>query len=617
MFRQKKLLISGTLGILFILMVVPLLMNAGATPQTTPTSSSGIPKSSSVSYNAIYFENITREITVDSFGTVLIEDSYDIRNNNSNSILTIDICLSDEDIQNLIFHEASDPSSGPMKSQLLEEKLHGYAVLEILLSEPLLPYSTVSFSLNMVFKDAISVSLQNSYYGYQAYLHPINPYNVNEFHTSFFVPDGSASLYGEPELYLVGSPEDYDGTYQEYSGEDSEPFEVVINSFSYTNENAGPLRINSLERHISVNSWGYIRISEQYTIVSWGKTPIYNLDFQIPQDASNVKVFDDIGELGNGNNDDDEQAIDAVKMGTEVNEDGTIDLPLVLYYNRAPMRQSNNIVFSIEYELPIENYVSSKYGQKSFKLNILSTKCDYVVDELISTVEIEGVSKLQSSNLNSENIHKTATSIVYEKNSDNISRFHDETIDITYSINIFLKFYRAIIFMILFAAIFGLYAIVRSKVGTEGDNVYESESIPISELTQFVTLYEEKNAILIDIEKADSALIRRKIQKKAYSKTVKVLTNKLKELNEEIGPFKRVLMQSNVDIKFILQKLDYLEAEKMSVKDSINLLQEKYKRGKLPSKAAYEKLSEEMLKRTSSSQKKIDSYINELRAFTV
>ncbi|WP_371803727.1 hypothetical protein [Candidatus Lokiarchaeum ossiferum] len=616
MFRQKKLLISGALGILFILMVVPLFITVGAAPQTTPASSSGFPKSSSASYNEIYIQNVSREIKVDSFGTVLIEDSYKIRNNNSNSIMTIDICLSDTNVENLIFHEASDLTSGPMKTQLLEEKLQGYNVLEILLSEPLLPYSSVSFTLNMVFKDALSVSLANSYYGYEAYLHPVCPYEVIEFHAFFLVPEGSASLYGEPEYYLVGQPTDYDGTFQEYYGENSAPFEEIINSFSYTNENAGPIRINSLSRHITINSWGYIRVVEQYRIVSWGKTPIYTLDFQIPQQAEHVRIFDDIGELGNGDNEDEPQP-DAVQMGTSKNDDGTIDVSLLLYYNRAPMRQGNYILFSLEYELPVDDYVSSEYGKQSLKFDILTTKSDYVIDELSSTVELMGVSKLKNSNLNTENIHKTATSIVYETNSTGVSRFQENVIDVTYSVNLLLKMYRAIIFILLFAAIFSIYAVTRSRNPIEGEIEKQSETIPISELTQFVTLYEEKNALLIDIEKADSALIRRRIQKKAYSKTMKVLTSKLKELNEEIAPFKRILLQSNVDVKFIIQKLDYLEAEKMSVKDSINSLQEKYKLGKLPSKAAYEKLSEEMLKRTSSSQKKIDRYINELRAFTV
>ena len=77
------------------------------------------------------------------------------------------------------------------------------------------------------------------------------------------------------------------------------------------------------------------------------------------------------------------------------------------------------------------------------------------------------------------------------------------------------------------------------------------------------------------------------------------------------------MVQSTRTIENIIQKLDYLEAEKVSVQDSITMLVNRYKRGKLPSKTAYDKLAGEMEKRVESAQNKIDRYINELRAFLV
>uniref|UniRef100_UPI0035CD3D7A Ribophorin 1 superfamily protein n=1 Tax=Promethearchaeum syntrophicum TaxID=2594042 RepID=UPI0035CD3D7A len=151
----------------------------------------------------------------------------------------------------------------------------------------------------------------------------------------------------------------------------------------------------------------------------------------------------------------------------------------------------------------------------------------------------------------------------------------------------------------------------------EGEESFIEQSVPIRELTRFVTLIEEKNAILLDIEKADSDLRRKRIQKKVYTKTVKNYQNKLKELNEESIPFKRILMETGGQIQSIIQKLDFLEAEKISVKDSVKLLKDRYKRGKLPSKAAYERLSSDMIKQLASSQNKIDRYINELRAYII
>ena len=157
----------------------------------------------------------------------------------------------------------------------------------------------------------------------------------------------------------------------------------------------------------------------------------------------------------------------------------------------------------------------------------------------------------------------------------------------------------------------------KRKEYEESDESYIEQSVPIRELTQFVTLIEERNALLLDIEKADDDLRRKRIQKKVYTKTVRNYQNKLKELGEESIPFKRILIESGGQIQSIIQKLDFLEAEKISVKDSLKLLADRYKRGKLPSKAAYERLSNDMMKQLDSSQKKVDRYINELRAYII
>ena len=115
----------------------------------------------------------------------------------------------------------------------------------------------------------------------------------------------------------------------------------------------------------------------------------------------------------------------------------------------------------------------------------------------------------------------------------------------------------------------------------------------------------------------DRKLRNKRLRKKDYSRDMKVINRKLKELTGEIEPFKTELAQSTRTIQNIIQKLDYLEAEKVSIQDSLNMLVDRYKTGKLPSKSAYDKLATEMEKRLESAQNKIDRYINELRAFLV
>jgi seryl-tRNA synthetase len=167
-------------------------------------------------------------------------------------------------------------------------------------------------------------------------------------------------------------------------------------------------------------------------------------------------------------------------------------------------------------------------------------------------------------------------------------------------------------------ALLGLYVVSRTvRQEDDGESEYVDVIIPIGKLTRFIELYEEKNAVLIDLEKAEADMLKKRIQKKAYNKMEKNFSGKIKELDTDLVPFKKELVEASKDFRFIIQKLDYLEAEKISVNDSIRLLSDRYKKGKLPSKAAYQRLSEDLMKRMISAQKKIDKNINDLRAFLV
>lgn len=244
---------------------------------------------------------------------------------------------------------------------------------------------------------------------------------------------------------------------------------------------------------------------------------------------------------------------------------------------------------------------------------------NYIIESQKITIEILGAYSIDRMNFPETQLIQSSSGIILERLSTQITPYHCQLLDITYKTKFISLFGRATMFSLIFVIVLGLY-VVMSKRRKEYEGSEESfieQSVPIRELTQFVTLIEEKNAILLDIEKADSDLRRKRIQKKVYSKTVKNYQKKLKELNEESIPFKRILIESGGQIESIIQKLDFLEAEKISVKDSIRLLTDRYKRGKLPSKAAYERLSRDMSKQLDSSQKKIDKNINELRAFII
>ena len=111
--------------------------------------------------------------------------------------------------------------------------------------------------------------------------------------------------------------------------------------------------------------------------------------------------------------------------------------------------------------------------------------------------------------------------------------------------------------------------------------------------------------------------MKKKIAKKAYSKQIKVLEAKLKTTQEEIKPFKKIILEARGPIAEIVKRLDLREAELISNQDGIKLYDERYKKGKLPSKQAYRTLRKQMVDNGEKIQKQIDRLINQMKAYLI
>ena len=139
--------------------------------------------------------------------------------------------------------------------------------------------------------------------------------------------------------------------------------------------------------------------------------------------------------------------------------------------------------------------------------------------------------------------------------------------------------------------------------------------IPVNEIREFSSLTEEKNALTLEIRKAEEATKRKKMAKKKYKNILEKNTSKIDEIQKEIKPFKNILFEAGEIFENIIKRLDLLEAERVSVKDSLILLETRYKRGRLPSREAYQKLSEDFSKRRRKIDRTIDKLLQQLRSY--
>ncbi|TFH28772.1 MAG: hypothetical protein E4G98_04885 [Promethearchaeota archaeon] len=607
MLRKKTVLKIFIFGGLLFLFLAPLTQaGIGANDgNSMALENSGMPKSATTVDTSISIKNFTRVTTIDETGILSYDDSYIFANKGPNTQVSLLFGLMATEANNLIYFQAYDQNMGTLTGQLSELKLSETNIFQVLLSEPLLPYSEVTINIKFALRGFIQYQSVFGRFVITVQETPKSPYPIDYYTSEIHVPDTVTDVTLTDISNYVGPLENELEFVHRFFPGSTIAFQEFHNVMTFYDNQVKILQINRLDRTITVNPWGYISVKEDTYIQAYSSGFITELTLSLPQDYTNLKFSDNLGEIL------------GVTKASEVNDDGTVDVTLGFMMNRAPLQYGQVMYYRMHYELPMDQYFSHNFGKRNFAIDMLPTKSNYLIIELNSRIELLKARKIDRINLDFEQIVETADGMVIETQDKYITNFHSANIDVTYRTNGFLMVDRAILLSFIFIALGALYVTVSNRKEKSDDIVISAMAIPITELQQFVTLYEERNAIVIELDALEENYLRRKVQKKAYVREEKTLSNKMKELEGEILPFKKSLLESSTTVAAVIQKLDYLEAEKMSLKDSIRNLNDRYRKGKLPSKAAYEKLSQDFVKKSGNSQRKIDRNINELRAYLI
>ena len=174
---------------------------------------------------------------------------------------------------------------------------------------------------------------------------------------------------------------------------------------------------------------------------------------------------------------------------------------------------------------------------------------------------------------------------------------------------------------LLIALVVGLilsFAIISRKIAMQKStrtDVSMDLEVPVDELKEFTTVFEEKIALYLEMDRINTDFKRRKIKKREFSIKIDDSNKRLKQLEEDIILSKKRLVEFGGRFKEIIEEFDVLEAERQAVQDSILALERRYKSGKIKSRVAYEKLYDNYTIRLKKIQGSLDNGINELKSY--
>ena len=563
------------------------------------------------------FENIKatamiRDINISSYGLVDITDRITVLNQNSNPLNSILIGVPLNQSDNLIYIK----SEGIRQNELTIERnyliLDNYEFISIYLDSPLLPQKSATVMIIETFKNQLDYSVQNSAQtiNFTGLIFPILPYKAEgNIRTAIFLSaDANALSYDQPFGMGISASGAIIYNLESSTGLNYlEPFlknmgkekEITVSIGDDTRTN---MQLEEVKREIDVSPWGTIEVKEEHLIHNIGKIDLSTFSFKIPKDAINLVVYDELGSL----------------LGTTITDSSNNfkEVTINLLNNRATIRPDSKLSYTIQYNIPYQNLFSVNWFEESIRLDLISTKFDYLGVHQEVRLVIEGCSNINyvSTPPDAINYEGGATVLVY--NSEQVSPLESKDILVTFNIDLIDLMFRPIILILFIMIILSSFVLlIKTRKKEETVISLKSEMMPVNEIREFCSLYEEKNALMLEIRNAEEEAKRKKLAKKSYKNLVSKNTSKIEQIKNEIQPFKKSLIESGEIFESIVKKLDVLDAERISVDDSINLLDNRYKRGKLPSRQAYQKLSDDFFKRRKKIDRTIDKYVQQLRSY--
>jgi len=565
--------------------------------------------------------NPDRNVNILKYGFVIFEDTFTVSNENNNPINSIFIGVPIKNSDDLIFFKATGSNNNTLMTERSSFIMNEFEMIAIYFDTPLLPQQKRNIHFFHTYQNQVNYKLEagDQIINFTGHLFPIFPYkSLGDVKALFVDPEDSVEVEFEKVgemgidtglgiLYDIVRDSNINFIDPFLANIDDDHKEITI-KFEDNEEDPTDrftkMELEEIYQEVIISPWGIIKIKEEFLIQNNGVIDIEYFFLRVPEDGKNINVYDELGQLS---------GVTIFQYDADPNYQ---ELRIRLTDNRAILTPGSKFKFSIEYHLPFEKYSSTNWLQESIQMDIFSTRSDYLGKDQITKIIIEGCNVVHFFSNPPKAIEESqgAKIIVYE--SAYVIPFESFELQFTFSIDLFNFLLRPLTIILIISIISAIYiVIIKTRRKVEGPTIFQKESIPVNEIREFCYLYEEMNALVLEIRKSEEDAKHKKVAKKQLKNIVSKNTSKIEQIKQEIIPFKQALKQASESFEEIIKKLDILDAERMSINDSLNLLESRYKRGKLPSKVAYQKLSNDFLNRRKKIDRTIDKYIQQLRSY--
>ncbi len=544
-----------------------------------------------------------RRINFDEYGLVNVTDNIQIKNNGTGLINTFEYCIHSVVDSSLIYYSVKDSKGTEYPVKFAFETMNSYRFLRIEFPAPLVSQAELTLIITTYYKNLFVTEsyLQDQQFQaeYTIWINgfPILPYKIADASLYFNAPAGSTQLRSEPSGVV-------DGTKISFTKQNLDKFQDEGFYFNFVNSKTTELYLKQVIKTIIVNSWGYVTIREEHTLINEGPNVATGFVMMVNDKVKNISAEDSLGE------------VIGFTLASANNSDGTKNLTIDFTQNRPRLLPSNQFTYTMTYNLDFKDVHSAGLLDYSFVYNVFESKYPMRVENMIVKIQIESAWDIKSTNIAPDTIDYTLGKIILEYRFSDVISEMSMNINVVYTANPLVMHLRPIVFSFVIFIVLFAYVSIRPTLKKE-EIVSDHNELPIREIRMYTKLYDERIGLVRDMDNYDVMVKTNKVSKNEYKNFVKTFQLKMKESDKTIKEFKQPLIKSGGRVQEIVERLDFLETQIDNNKASLEILEDRYKKGKIPSKTTYQDLYNEIMKKQDKNKKEIDKLLNELKAFLI
>lgn len=380
-------------------------------------------------------------------------------------------------------------------------------------------------------------------------------------------------------------------------------YEPANVTFKFTGYDMQLLTVEKMRREIKIGGLGEIEVSDSYYVTNHSPEEMTFAYVVLPPNASDVTLEDEFGRKAKTS---------PVLANLEINLYRAV---FVL-----PLKSGRSTMFNVKYTLPKTCYIKQNGSEGlEFALPVFKNLNCYIEQASLTIVLPEGAKTLSCKGDSPAFDFDIAREGFQEKLTANMQKvfFLDAfTVKLVYQYNPLWLAFRPTLWAWVLAVFICAIAVVvkRPKVPAPAPAVVPAVAAKFSpeDVRAFVSSYEEKQKIVLEMEALEAGLRRGRIPRRRYKVQKRTLETRLETLSRGLEDLKQKLLAAGGRHADLMHQFEAAEAEVNAAEENMRNIEVHHRRGEL-SLEDYRKLLEEYERKKENAETKINGILMRLR----